>query len=406
MIESFFSTLLSFPSYWVVEKIEYDSLSNQVYIYVNFCTKNYKKTNSDTYFGIHDYGGYRLWRHLDILQYKTFIKARLPRLKRENNKIETLEPSWGDLTDRHSYLFEKRVIDTLLATKNQTKTSKLLQCAFSLVNRIIHKSTERGLERRDKETIYKRLSIDEKSFKKGHNYVSVFLSNPDTGHIIDISEGRTKKYCNLLINNNLNLNQKQKVEQVSVDMWGAFVNTVKEILPKSKIVHDRFHLIQYLNKAVDLVRRREVKTYEELKNSRYALLKNRFNLTIKQHFKFQDVLSLNTKVSLAWRLKESFKSLFKSPNYNEAHSRFSDWVSFCNWENIPEISKVTKMFSNHIVGVCNALVETLSNAMAERLNGKIQEIKTVGRGYRTFHNFRSAVLFFNGGLSLYPQQIL
>ena len=67
--------------------------------------------------------------------------------------------------------------------------------------------------------------------------------------------------------------------------------------------------------------------------------------------------------------------------------------------------KVAKMFTNHIKGVCNALVENISNAMAERLNGKIQELKTVGKGYRNFNNFRSAVLFFNGGLSLYPQQI-
>jgi transposase len=42
------------------------------------------------------------------------------------------------------------------------------------------------------------------------------------------------------------------------------------------------------------------------------------------------------------------------------------------------------MFSNHIKGVCYALVESVSNAMAERLNGKIQIIKTIGRGYRKF----------------------
>jgi transposase len=62
------------------------------------------------------------------------------------------------------------------------------------------------------------------------------------------------------------------------------------------------------------------------------------------------------------------------------------------------------MFNNHIKGVCNALTKRFSNAMAERLNGKIQEIKTVGRGYGTFKNFRSATLFFNGGLNLYPHK--
>ena len=38
----------------------------------------------------------------------------------------------------------------------------------------------------------------------------------------------------------------------------------------------------------------------------------------------------------------------------------------------------------------------------EKLNGKIQEVKLVGRGCRTFKNFRSAMLFFHGGLDLYP----
>lgn len=35
----------------------------------------------------------------------------------------------------------------------------------------------------------------------------------------------------------------------------------------------------------------------------------------------------------------------------------------------------------------------------KRLNGKIQEVKSVGRGYR---NFRSAILFFHGGIKSLP----
>ena len=51
--------------------------------------------------------------------------------------------------------------------------------------------------------------------------------------------------------------------------------------------------------------------------------------------------------------------------------RFSDWNSFIMREAIPELTKVDAMFSNHIKGVCNVLVEGASSAMVERLNGKI-----------------------------------
>ena len=356
MIANFFEGLLSLTDNWKVEKVEFDSTTKEIDIYVKFDLNSYKKECISEYYGLHDYGNYRRWRHLDILQYKTFIKAKIPRLKNKFGEVKAIRVPWAEAKGRYTHLFESKVIDTLLATKNQTKTGELLQCSFNVVNRIMHRATERGLKKRGSDTIYTQLSIDEKSFKKGHNYVSV-LSNPDTGLIVDVSEGRTKKSCKELLNNNLTDFQKSKVDRVSLDMWEAYINTVKEELPKSDLVHDRFHLIQYLNKAVDQVRRREVKTQEVLKNSRYALLKNTYNLTVKQYFKFEDVLHLNTQVSYAWRLKECFKSLFNCSSYEEACSRYSDWSSFCLWEDILEITRVVKTFSNHMKGVCNALTQ-------------------------------------------------
>ena len=35
------------------------------------------------------------------------------------------------------------------------------------------------------------------------------------------------------------------------------------------------------------------------------------------------------------------------------------------------------------------------------MNGSIQELQTVGRGYRDVERFRIAVLFFYGGLTLH-----
>ncbi|SDA65560.1 Transposase, partial [Algoriphagus alkaliphilus] len=96
-----------------------------------------------------------------------------------------------------------------------------------------------------------------------------------------------------------------------------------------------------------------------------------------------------------------FKDLFGISDLFATSSLFK-WITNAYGRKIAEIDKVVDMFKNHISGVLNALTQRLSNAMAERLNGKIQELKTVGRGYRTFANFRSAILFFNGGLDLYP----
>jgi len=141
-------------------------------------------------------------------------------------------------------------------------------------------------------------------------------------------------------------------------------------------------LVKYLNDAIDKVRRREVKTNEMLINSRYALLKNPENLTEKQQLKFEAIRNANFEVSKAWQVRENFKDIFSS-NKQNGTSIFAHWVMDALNQNVKEVTKVVKMFTNHISGVVNALIMNQSNAMAERLNGKIQELKTIGRGYRT-----------------------
>jgi len=78
------------------------------------------------------------------------------------------------------------------------------------------------------------------------------------------------------------------------------------------------------------------------------------------------------------------------------------WISNAIQTGIKEIANVEETFKNHLRGIINAMVGTFTNAMAERLNSKIQEVKACGRGYRKFENFRNAILFFHGGLYLYP----
>lgn len=295
----------------------------------------------------------------------------------------------------------KKIIDTLLATKNQTKTSVLLRVSFTLVNRVLHLASERGVERRQIDQI-ESLSIDEKSFHKGHSYVTV-LSEPETGRILDIAEGRTKTYTSVMLHQNLTEKQMSEIKTVSMDMWPAFISSVMEELPKAKICHDKFHLVKYLNEAVDKVRRRETKNQTELKNSRYVWLKNPENLTSNQKDLFNALSNSNLHTAYAYHQKENFRSIEFKKSIKVAIELFINWVSDVKKSAIPEMVKVANMFEKHKTGIVNSMILGKNNGMAERLNGKIQELKVSARGYRSFENFKSAILFFYGKLDLYPQ---
>ncbi|WP_419608056.1 transposase [Thiolapillus sp.] len=75
------------------------------------------------------------------------------------------------------------------------------------------------------------------------------------GRVLDIVEGRTENDCKQLIEQALTSEQRAQVTAVALDMWQAYANAVSQALPKADIVHDRSHLSQHLNDAVDSVQR-------------------------------------------------------------------------------------------------------------------------------------------------------
>jgi hypothetical protein len=67
----------------------------------------YIEVNSTRY-GIYDRRPSRRWRHLDLWQYKTFIRARLPRYKDEKGFYHTVEVPWAEPSEQMTVLLEKK----------------------------------------------------------------------------------------------------------------------------------------------------------------------------------------------------------------------------------------------------------------------------------------------------------
>lgn len=278
-----------------------------------------------------------------------------------------------------------------------------MSTSFDVVNRVMHKAASRGLKKRSKNIIYKHISIDEKAVKKGHEYITI-LSDEQTGVAIGAVAGRTKESVRKLCTEALTAHQCNKVATICTDMWDAYIDAAKTWFKDAKHCHDNFHLVGYLNKAVDKVRRREVKHHEDLRYTKYIYLKDQMNLTEKQRIKFESIKGANYQVSRAWQIKENFRDIQFRQTSDEAFKLFMRWNQDAKNAKIPEITTVSEMFERHMKGIVNAIETGANNARAERLNGSIQELKTIGRGYRNTDNFITAIMFFHGNLNLYSHK--
>jgi transposase len=268
----------------------------------------------------------------------------------------------------------------------------------------MHSAVKTGLSRRTPDERYYYLSIDEKSVHRGHDYISI-LSDEQTGIVIDVIEGRDTEAVDELCQTALSKEQRSAVKTVCSDMWQAYINGIKSWFQNALHCHDPYHSVTYLNKAVDRVRRREVRKNEDLRKTKWLFLKDKANFTDEQYFKFKSIDESNYEVSRAWRVKENFRDiLIRNPSITGALSLFCIWKRDAKNANIKEITEVAEMFERHEKGILNAMKTGAGNARAERLNGSIQELKTIGRGYRNTENFRIAILFFHGDLDMIPHK--
>lgn len=402
-----YTQILGLSSPWSVTNVDLNIEEEQVTIEVSYKSTHGICPECKMISPIHDHREERRWRHLDTCQMMTYIICRTPRVKCSDHGVKTIIVPWSAPSSRATILFERFAIDLLKASKNQTKVAELLRVSFDMIHHIMEKAVERGFSGREEADV-QYVGIDEKSMKKGHSYISV-LSDSKRRCVIDVSEGRTLSSSNSLLNNGLTDKQKSKVEAVSMDMWKAYITAVHGELPNASIVHDKFHIIKYLNDAVDKTRREEARKLKEvddktLTKTKYLFLKNPENMTAQQLSRFKQIQELNLITSQAWAAKENFKGFFESETINDAKFFFAEWYQDIKDRSLKHMIKVGKMLIAHSEGLLNYIEHQITNSVAEWLNGKIQEIKTIARGFRKFENFRIAILFFLGNLDLYPQE--
>ena len=233
------------------------------------------------------------------------------------------------------------------------------------------------------------------------------LTDLDEGRVLDVTEERTREAARAVWTS-LSPEQKGSVKAVAVDMWEPFVETIRQEVPQADIVHDRYHVSAYLNKAVDKVRRQEHKELlaagdDTLTGTRQLWLYNPENLRPEQAGEFERLKELNLKVARAWAAKELFSKFWEYASEGWARRFFKDWFGWVSRSRLRPMVEVAHLLKRHLENLLTYQKHHITNAVTEGLNSKIQSLKAAARGFRNFANYRIRILFFCGKLDLYPR---
>jgi transposase len=302
-------------------------------------------------------------------------------------------------------LFERFAIDVLRET-SVTGATKLLRVSWDEAWGLMRRAVERGQAKKGRRVIT-RIGVDEKSVAKGQRYMTL-VNDLERATVEYIGDERTQDSLNGYFQA-LTPRQLEGIEAVAMDMWEPFILSVKANVPKaeSKIVFDKFHIVQHMTNAVDLVRRSENRALREvgddsLVGSKYLWLYGHENLPEKHRERFDGLHALNLKTGRAWALKESLRTLWDNRNQSWARNHWGSWNSWATRSKLKPVIAVARMVRSHLENVMTYFRHRITNAVAEGLNSKIQGIKKRAFGYRNKEHYKIAIFFHCGGLNLYP----
>ena len=347
----------------------------------------------------------RVWRHLDTCQFKTFLLVDVPRVKCEEHGVLQIETPWAEPGSGFTALFECLVIDWLKVA-SIAAVARLMRMSWDEVDGVMQRAVRRGLARREVKPVT-RVAVDETSYQKRHEYVTV-TTDLESGDVLFVADDRKSESLDEFWGW-LGPERIAGLKAVAMDMSAPYMMSTRAHVPQAEqvICFDRFHVAKILNEAVDKVRKQEHRELtsrgdDTLKRTKYLLLENRENMTRESRRRFDELMTSSLKCGRAWALKDAARWMWDYTSRTWAEKNWKKWLARAARCRLEPMKRAAGTLKKHLWGIINAILLRTTNGAAESANARIQQIKRRACGYRNRERFRNAIYFHLGGLNLYP----
>jgi len=240
------------------------------------------------------------------------------------------------------------------------------------------------------------LSVDEVSYRKYHRYLTNVVDT-DEKAVIWNDRGRRRevldRYYTAIGEDNC-----KNIESVALDGARTYITSTQRYAVNATIVYDKFHVLQKLNWAVDMVRKQELRKARKDENKelielmncrqRFILLKKKSNLTEKQSGYLERLCKANEPIYKAMLLKESFLKVYDYNDPVEAEEYLRGWIKDAIESSLDMFKKIAESFLDKLQYIINWFRKKISSAISEGINNKIKRLKRMAYGYKDIDYFR------------------
>ena len=340
----------------------------------------------------------RCWRHLSWGRVAAQLVYAPRRVKCTKCGVRSEALPWAQGNTRFTLDFEEMAA-YLAQVTDKTKVTELMGIAWPTVGNIVERVVKRNLDPSRLEEL-RSIGVDEFSYRKRHRYLTIVVDH-DRKRAIWAAEGKSAETLKAFFEE-LGLERCAKIENVTIDMSEAYINAVKSSLPNAQIIFDRFHVQKLASDAVDEVRRSQVRELDDakeasaIKGTRFALLKNPWDLTRSEKLKLSELQRKNLRLYRAYLLKETLARALDYLQPKRAADTLREWLAWASRSKLKPFVKAARTIRKRFDGILAYVKGRLTNGFAEGINNKLRMIARRAFG---FHSADAliAMLFLNCG---------
>lgn len=395
--EKLFHELLGLGLNWEVAESRFDRVTGTVILEVRETERLWDGQRCPKDGGkvfCYDHTQELVWRHLNVFQHRCEIRCRLPRGKcRQCGHIYRVRPPWEGLSTHFSKEFEAYAL-LLMREMPMAKVAEVTGEGDTRLWRMLFKHVEAAYAQTDMSNVCC-VGVDEMNVRKGQEYVSVF-ADLVAKRVIFATESKDRTTWAAFVEAlEMHNGHRHSITQVSMDMSAAYEAGVKDNCRNAQVVFDKFHVIANVSKAVDRVRRAELRSgvkgvWESLHQSQWLWRKNPENLTAQEQERLDKIRDKNLCTAKAYQMRLVLQDIYRSASGAVALRRFKVWCRWVRWVArfhkpylFAPMVKMAQMVESHLAGIVAHWKWQITNAFMEGLNSVFSAVKRKARGYRS-----------------------
>jgi transposase len=187
----------------------------------------------------------------------------------------------------------------------------------------------------------------------------------------------------------------------------AYQKGVRENFGNAQIVFDKFHVVSQVVKAVDEVRRKEMRVdaqaRAQLERSSWLWRKNPEAWTAGEENRWVQLKDKPLVTGLAYAMRLELQRAYAATTVEQARKRFGSWSRWVQAEAaelksglLEPMRRAAEMVERHLEGILAHWRQGLTTAFLEGLNSLFSATKRKARGYRSIE-YQTVMLYFVAG---------